>query len=96
MLAVTTGLLERCGWVAQAHAVLLSGSRRYEHGGAILEGAGHAGHAWVVRQARVAVTGGQSWVEEGLLGAVVALRLRLALTLALRLRGLSCLGSVSC
>lgn len=96
MLAVPTGLLEWCGGIAQAHAVLLSRSRRYEHGRAILEGVGHAGHAWVVGQARVAVTKGQSRVEEGLLGAVVGLRLRLALTLALRLRGLSCLGSVSC
>lgn len=96
MLAVTTGLLEWCGGVAQAHAVLLSRSRRYEHGGAVLEGAGHAGHTWVVGQACVAVTRRQSWVEEGLLGAVVGLRLRLALALALCLWGLSCLGSMSC
>lgn len=96
MLAVTTGLLEWRGGVAQSHAVLLSRRRRYEHGGAILEGAGHSRYTWVVGQACVAVTRGQSWVEEGLLGAVVGLRLRLALTLALCLWGLSCLGSVSC
>lgn len=96
MLTVTTGLLEWCRGVAQAHAVLLSRSRRYEHGGAILEGAGHAGHTWVVGQACIAVTRGQSWVEECLLGAMVGLRLRLALALALCLWGLSSLGSVSC
>lgn len=96
MLAVTTGLLEWCGRIAQAHAVLLGRSRRYEHGGAILKGAGHARHTWVVGQACVAVTRWQSWIEEGLLGAVVSLRLRLALTLALRLWGLRCLRSVSC
>lgn len=96
MLAVTTGLLEWCGGVVQAHAMLFSRSRRHEHGRAILEGAGHARNTCVVGQARVAVTRGQSWVEEGLLGAVVGLWLRLALTLALCLRGLSCLGSMSC
>ena len=74
MLAVAAGLLlalllEGAGrGVAQpqAHAVLLAGgrplgSRRDEHGGAVLEGcgAGHgAGHTGVVGQAGVAVARG--------------------------------------
>lgn len=73
----------------QAQAVLLGRGRtrpprRDEHGVAVLEGggAGHgAGHPRVVRQARVAVAGGQ----KGLLTAVV---LRLALRLRLGLGGL--------
>lgn len=107
MLAVAAGLLLRLllegagrGVAqAQAHAVLLRRGRpgasgRDEHGGAVLEGggAGHgAGHAGVVRQARVAVARRQ----KGLLAAVVlwlgrglrlgGLRLRLALALALGL-----------
>lgn len=87
MLAVAAGLLEWRGWrgVAQAHAVLLGRGRRHEHGGAVLEGVGHAGHPGVVGQARVAVARGQRRVEEGLLGAVVALRLGSAAAAALGL-----------
>lgn len=96
MLAVATGLLEwRCG-VAESHAMLFGRGRGDKHGGSVLECTGHAGHPRVVGQARVAISGGQSWVEEGLLSVVVALRLRLVLALALCLRRLCCLWGVSC
>lgn len=93
MLAVAAGLLEWRGWggAAEAHAVLLGGGRGHEHGVSVLEGVGHAGHPGVVGQARVAVARRQRGVEEGLLRAVVALRLRPtaapALGLRRRLRG---------
>lgn len=48
-----------------------------EHSRAVLESVGQAGHARVVRQTGVAVPGGQSGVQEGLLRGVVSLGLTL-------------------
>lgn len=48
-----------------------------EHGRAVLESVGQAGHARVVGQTGVAVAGGQSRVQEGLLRGVVSLGLTL-------------------
>lgn len=48
-----------------------------KHGRAVLEGVGQTGHTSVIGQAGVAVSWWKGWVEEGLLGGVVRLRLGL-------------------
>lgn len=50
-------------------------SSHREHSRSVLEGVGQAGHARVVREARVAVAGRQRGVEERLLRGVVRLGL---------------------
>lgn len=58
MLAIATGLLEWCGGVAQAHAVLLGRGWGHEHGRTVLERAGDSRHSGVVGQACIAVARG--------------------------------------
>lgn len=73
VLAVARLMVVLAGGVPQAHVGLLGRGRRHKNGGAVLKGAGHPGHAGVVRKAGVAVAWGQRWIEEGLVLLALAL-----------------------